>query len=160
MGWIKTRWNSRNSKNAQEQVKAFEKETESEKKSLQEDTDNSIKTLEGIVKKIKSFENGINNEFKKIKVSNLQEVEFKFEISEQFISVLKDWSNIGDGIDLEHYEHFFNKVNEFLIGIKSNNNTIDIKDLIKNIKYEIVYEDGSRSETQQSNGTETMINIK
>lgn len=146
-------------KSEYDSLSLLENETLSEKAALQEDTNSSIKTLEGIVKKIQNFERSINNEFKKIKISNLKAVEFSFEIFEQLTSVLKDWFNKDSEMGLEYYEVFFKKVNEFLLNTKSSNNAIDIKDLIKNIKYEIIYDDDSRSETQQSNGTETMINI-
>lgn len=133
-------------------------ELEESKKLLQESTSAAIDLLKTMVSEIKKEERKINKEFSLIKISNLKQIKFHFELEKHLQEVLEEFEKSVE-TKLDNYDILLKKINEHLRNLNINNNIINIGDLISKISYTIIDQDDYASSKQQSNGTETMINM-
>lgn len=122
------------------------------------ETLNKLEYLRLVSNSISRFEKHLNDGLNEAKISDLDGVVVTIVQDKQLLKLINQMSDGLDTDNIEKYESFIVKLNEYLLKNTNNKNEIEIKNLIVDIKFEPI-KNGIKVDEFQSNGTESMIMI-
>lgn len=121
-----------------------------------------VRELEDAAKQIRDFKDEINQEFRKHRISDLEEIRVSFRLHPNFEQLLDELGKIdrvsGSGLDKRFYE-LIGRFTQAFFDKNSGRSTLDMAGIIQEIGYTCRKRgEEQATATSQSTGTNTMIN--